>query len=767
MSEAEKRRRLHYRKVRKRWIGIQAIVLAAILLAGLICTAVYYKLDETHYIDYTEESKVDYGVYLKPNDFYKETYLGKEMAYLGALIDKIDAEFAYGMSMHTSGEVDFSYTYRIDAVLEIMEKTSQTPVFSPVYPVVSEQTGTRKGTSLEIREIVSLDYDQFNDLANDFIEAYSLKNMKCNLVLKMYVSVVGSSDEFQQDASNNEYVVLLHIPLTTDVVEGTITTNTLTAESKVLAVGTGTGAAVFRVMALILMIGGALFGVELICFIYLTRNTDITYELRVSRLVRAYKSFIQKITNEFDTAGYQVLFLDSFQAMLEIRDTIQSPILMHENDDRTCTRFLIPTNTKILYVFELKVDDYDELYGTEATTVEEPVTPPAPVEEVIERPVIKIVDKPVVVTVERPVVEFVEKAVVIEAEKPVVVIPEPTPEPIPEPTPEPEPIVEEVEEPIVEAVEESVPVMAEAEEAEGDEDDDDDGKKYSRVRRSFMAKLIQSTVERKEYYSEIKNELLSYRNVKSRISWTTESFNRGRTHLVKLAVRGKTLCMCVALAPEQFAESKYFYTDVSETAKYSNVPMMVKIKSNRGVKHAKELIAMLAETYELEKLTEFEPLDYVMPYQTTPALIAQGLIKDPNGEYANVQDPAGEDVELLEPISVDVLARALATPAEVLEEIDYIDTPVAEDAPNGVEVVDVVWNEKETGNELYRYDPNGATLETGDEVLIPTEEKETVRRAAVAHANHKVEPYEVDGPLKKIIGVLRRKMQDAINSGIK
>jgi len=196
--------------------------------------------------------------------------------------------------------------------------------------------------------------------------------MKCNLVLQMHVSVVGSSEEFQEDASNNAYVVQLHIPLTTDVVEGVITTNTVTADSKVLAVGTGTGASVFRVMALILMIGGALFGVELICFIYLTRNTDITYELRVSRLVKAYKSFIQKITNDFDTAGYQILFLESFQAMLEIRDTIQSPILMHENEDRTCTRFLIPTNTKILYVYEIKVEDYDEIYKEEPV-IEEPI----------------------------------------------------------------------------------------------------------------------------------------------------------------------------------------------------------------------------------------------------------------------------------------------------------------------------------------------------------------------------------------------------------
>ena len=36
---------------------------------------------------------------------------------------------------------------------------------------------------------------------------------------------------------------------------------------------------------------------------------------------------------------------------------------MSENKDETMTRFYIPTSTKLLYVFEIKVDNYDEIYG--------------------------------------------------------------------------------------------------------------------------------------------------------------------------------------------------------------------------------------------------------------------------------------------------------------------------------------------------------------------------------------------------------------------
>ena len=44
-------------------------------------------------------------------------------------------------------------------------------------------------------------------------------------------------------------------------------------------------------------------------------------------------------------------------------------------------------------------------------------------------------------------------------------------------------------------------------------------------RKSFEAKLIQARPNIKQYYSELKNALLSYKGTKSRISWTADSFH--------------------------------------------------------------------------------------------------------------------------------------------------------------------------------------------------------------------------------------------------
>ena len=102
---------------------------------------------------------------------------------------------------------------------------------------------------------------------------------------------------------------------------------------------------------------------QLAVFVHVTKNDDITYAAKIRKILSAYGSYIQRMDGEFDCQGYQVVAIQSFTEMLGIRDTIQAPLLMTENRDETMTRFLIPTDTNLLYVFDIKVDNYDEIYG--------------------------------------------------------------------------------------------------------------------------------------------------------------------------------------------------------------------------------------------------------------------------------------------------------------------------------------------------------------------------------------------------------------------
>ena len=105
--------------------------------------------------------------------------------------------------------------------------------------------------------------------------------------------------------------------------------------------------------------------------------------------------------------------------MLEIRDTIQAPILMYENDDKTCAKFMIPTDSKLLYLYEIKIDGYEEP-ETEAEPMKEtaPATVVAPNITNLVRPVVKVVVTPAAPKTE-PEIETVleEPEVEIEADE--------------------------------------------------------------------------------------------------------------------------------------------------------------------------------------------------------------------------------------------------------------------------------------------------------------------------------------------------------------
>ncbi len=122
------------------------------------------------------------------------------------------------------------------------------------------------------------------------------------------------------------------------------------------------------------------------------------------------------------------------------------------------------------------------------------------------------------------------------------------------------------------------------------------------VSKSFTEKLELCTGNQKDFYKEVKDYLLGFKKVRSKICFSYDNFFFGRKSIVKLTVRGKTLCMYIALTPSEFIDTKYSPKDVSDVKKYEDTPMLVKIKSVRGVKFAKELIDLLCLNLNIEKL---------------------------------------------------------------------------------------------------------------------------------------------------------------------
>lgn len=167
--------------------------------------------------------------------------------------------------------------------------------------------------------------------------------------------------------------------------------------------------------------------------------------------------------------------------------------------------------------------------------------------------------------------------------------------------------------------------------------------------KSMRAKVSMGTVECRQYYEELKRYLLSF-GLKSRMSWSYDSIYLGRVPFAKLAIRGKTLSMNIALDPSGYEGG--MYEDCHELKKYIEVPLRIKIKSNRCLKLAKQAIDLLASNRGYVQKDKVEEIS-IEPVRSLKENLELGLIKKLKMKQAvSLSSISADDLEDLE-ISTD------------------------------------------------------------------------------------------------------------------
>ena len=357
---------------RRRKIACFGLAIIVLFIITLMLFVNYVKEGKGYLVNYKEKSDVDYKVYLKENEFYADNFLDSNNRYIASLIDYINASFRYEISMEEK-DVKFDYTYRIEAEVSVKESTGSKPLFTKKYDIVSEQKKSSEGRSnVVINENIKIDYNEYNDLIKKFVNIYGLSDTDSTLVMNMYVDVNGSCEEFNED-SNNSTVISLVVPLTTKTVGVDIKNDILETSDNVMICKNQSSLIVFKlILGLITLAGCIYLTIMMIKYIKESRTAKTVYDVELKKILNYYHSYIQKVKNqvnidfdntlEIDGIGIykncQLFVLNSFTDMLEIRDSLNTPILMSTNNENTETYFIIlDALNKAVYVYELKVNN--------------------------------------------------------------------------------------------------------------------------------------------------------------------------------------------------------------------------------------------------------------------------------------------------------------------------------------------------------------------------------------------------------------------------
>ena len=252
-------------------------------------------------------------------------------------------------------------------------------------------------------------------------------------------------------------------------------------------------------------------------------------------------------------------------------------------------------------VLEEQEEFYDDKEDVEYSVYDVPAD-----EEEQEEVVEEVAEEPVQEEQEEVVEEVAEEPVQEEQEEPVEEVAE---EPVQE---EQEEVVEEVteeqEEPQEETAEELVEEIPEAVEISAEEEIIEEVAKEPVYQPTFSEKMDIADDSIQKWYDEIKNYALRFKKLTSRISKKYDSINQGRFQFVKISLAGKTLKLNLNMDINQ-CDPKYHCVDKKSTKTYEDVPVQMRIKSDRGLRYGKELVDQCAEIHGLIENPKFKPVD--------------------------------------------------------------------------------------------------------------------------------------------------------------
>lgn len=338
-------------------INVIGIVLFFIIGIILVISSISIKTENT--VLYNQSSNVDYKVYLKPNDYYKEPYLDKNMQYIANLINDIDVNFSYNFSVNQS--INYTYSYYVKADVAVTDSQDKTKVIYSKSDKLTEPVIYTKESSngFNINQNIKVDYGKYNDLVKSFKSSYAI-SADSNLTLSLCVQIQDEKGNLIRSYESSD-AMKLKIPLTEQMID-------ITMDSK--SVNNDNNARVYKdfsisnkvtfILSFVSFIISIAFVVKLLLFMRKTSAKKNLYDVTLSKILREYDRVIVNSKKIVDLNNEkEIIDVNSFTELLDVRDNLEKPIIFSEVHKGQKSVFIVKTSNET-YRYVLKLADLEK-----------------------------------------------------------------------------------------------------------------------------------------------------------------------------------------------------------------------------------------------------------------------------------------------------------------------------------------------------------------------------------------------------------------------
>ncbi|MDE7372764.1 MAG: uL15 family ribosomal protein, partial [Clostridia bacterium] len=130
-----------------------------------------------------------------------------------------------------------------------------------------------------------------------------------------------------------------------------------------------------------------------------------------------------------------------------------------------------------------------------------------------------------------------------------------------------------------------------------------------KVSPNFRMRLKESSEKNREWYAAIKNLFCSQKGVTYRVCKRVEKIRYQGNVIAVIGIAKRSIKLWLALKPYEYDARRYHHKDVSDKPRFVDVPLYVRVGSDRALTRAQELILALFQEQSMEARKRYNDRD--------------------------------------------------------------------------------------------------------------------------------------------------------------
>ena len=345
------------KKIKLLWIVCLSILfwfLFVLLGTNLIIKSL--KVNGSEKLYFVEKGDVNYLVCLKDNNFFEDQCLNSNMSYVASLINNISLNFNYQFNGNIDDLIN-NVDYQVNAKLIIENIDTKAKYYEKEFELVSKTDDivSNNGTLYDLNKNINIDYEYFNNIANSFKSQYGVNSQS---YLEVYLNINKYSS--YQDIPKSS-LISVKIPLSQKAIEIKFNTHNLnnsidkSISSKSLIIN-----GYFKfIIGVFLLLFSFVFLVVIVMIINNYRKKVSKYNKFINKILREYDRLIVETSTIPNYEDYNVLIINSFNELVDVRDNLRSPIMYCDVlSEKESLFYIINGNNLYLYtVNEININN--------------------------------------------------------------------------------------------------------------------------------------------------------------------------------------------------------------------------------------------------------------------------------------------------------------------------------------------------------------------------------------------------------------------------